>query len=94
MRAFGSTRFLSAGAKDKRPGLVDEVLDRVGLEPPFYRDRAVDKILSGGERKRLELASIIARKPKAVLMDEPDSGIDVEALERIFEAIRQLKQER
>jgi Fe-S cluster assembly ATP-binding protein len=83
-------RFILAGARDGRPGVVDEVLGRVGLEPARYRDRALDKTLSGGERKRLELASILAMEPKVVLMDEPDSGIDVEALERIFEAIRGL----
>jgi Fe-S cluster assembly ATP-binding protein len=86
-------RFIRAGARDGGPGIVDEVLDRVGLEPERYRDRALDKTLSGGERKRLELASILAMHPKFVLMDEPDSGIDVEALERIFDAIRVLKQE-
>jgi Fe-S cluster assembly ATP-binding protein len=86
-------KFIRAGARDGGPGLVDEVLDRVGLEPARYRDRALDKTLSGGERKRLELASILAMQPKFVLMDEPDSGIDVEALERIFDAIRMLKQE-
>jgi Fe-S cluster assembly ATP-binding protein len=86
-------KFIRAGARDGGRGLVHEVLDRVGLEPASYRGRALDKTLSGGERKRLELASILAMQPRVVLMDEPDSGIDVEALERIFEAIRVLKQE-
>jgi Fe-S cluster assembly ATP-binding protein len=51
----------------------------------------VDKTLSGGERKRIELASILAMRPRIVLMDEPDSGIDVAALERIFAALKLLK---
>jgi Fe-S cluster assembly ATP-binding protein len=51
----------------------------------------VDKTLSGGERKRIELASILAMQPRVVLMDEPDSGIDVEALDKIFDALRLLK---
>jgi len=63
----------------------------VGLEPSRYIQRAVDKTLSGGERKRIELASILAMEPRLVLMDEPDSGIDVEALDRIFEATQLLK---
>jgi Fe-S cluster assembly ATP-binding protein len=67
---------------------VGEALDRVGLDPDKYMDRAVDGTLSGGERKRIELASILAMEPKLVLMDEPDSGIDVEALERIFDALK------
>ncbi len=86
-------RFIRAGSRKGGEEVVDQVLERVGLEPARYRDRALDKTLSGGERKRLELASILAMQPKVVLMDEPDSGIDVEALERIFEAIRVLKDE-
>jgi len=86
--------FLRAGAKDKGDARLREVLDEVGLDPDRYLDRAVDKTLSGGERKRIELAGILAMEPKLVLMDEPDSGIDVEALERIFEALRFFKQQR
>ncbi len=84
--------FIRAAAKDKKESRVREVLDLVGLKPDKYIDRAVDKTLSGGERKRIELASILAMEPKLVLMDEPDSGIDVEALERIFQALQYLQQ--
>ncbi|MFZ5831741.1 MAG: SO_0444 family Cu/Zn efflux transporter [Planctomycetota bacterium] len=80
--------FILAGAKQKSEERLREVLHEVGLEPDRYLDRAVDKTLSGGERKRIELASILAMEPKLVLMDEPDSGIDVEALERIFDALK------
>lgn len=64
-----------------------ELLNQVGLAPGRYIDRAVDKTLSGGERKKLELASILAMEPRLVLLDEPDSGIDVESLQRIHDAI-------
>lgn len=84
-------QFIRAGAKDKSNARIDAALDQVGLDPAKYLARAVDKTLSGGERKRIELASILAMEPKLVLMDEPDSGIDVEALEKIFEANRTLK---
>ena len=53
----------------------------------------MDRTLSGGERKRIELASILAMKPRLVMLDEPDSGVDIEAIERIFAAIDQLKKE-
>lgn len=84
-------RFIGAGAKDKSQARISAALEQVGLEPSRYLSRAVDKTLSGGERKRIELASILAMEPKLVLMDEPDSGIDVEALDRIFEAGKALK---
>ena len=86
--------FIQAAARDKQEARVREVLDQVGLEPTRYIDRAVDKTLSGGERKRIELASILAMEPKVVLMDEPDSGIDVEALDRIFDALQIFKENR
>ncbi len=84
--------FIQHPAKRKTEERTREVLDAVGLNPDQYIDRAVDKTLSGGERKRIELASILAMEPKVVLMDEPDSGIDVEALNRIFEALQILRE--
>jgi Fe-S cluster assembly ATP-binding protein len=85
-------KFVLAGAKEKSGATVRRVLERVGLDPDKYARRAVDKTLSGGERKRVELASILAMEPRVVLMDEPDSGIDVEALTRIFDALSDLKE--
>ena len=85
--------FIRAGAKDKSREKAEGVLRTVGLEPRKYMGRAVDKTLSGGERKRIELASLLTMEPKVVLMDEPDSGIDVEALEQIFQSLRGLKAE-
>ncbi len=83
--------FLRASARDKSEESIAEALEKVALEPAEYLSRAVDKTLSGGERKRIELASLLVMQPSVVLLDEPDSGIDVEALNRIFEAIQLLK---
>ncbi len=79
--------FIRASARDKSSDSIKSALDRVGMGPE-YLARAVDATLSGGERKKVELASIIAMEPRVVLLDEPDSGIDVDSLERIFDAIR------
>jgi Fe-S cluster assembly ATP-binding protein len=84
-------RFITAGSKDKSEAFVRDLLSKVGLDPHRYLHRAVDKSLSGGERKKVELASILAMKPRLVMMDEPDSGIDVESLHRIGDAIEILK---
>jgi Fe-S cluster assembly ATP-binding protein len=83
--------FLKAAAKDKSEKNLLNALNAVGLRCGDYIDRAVDKTLSGGERKRIELASIYVMEPELVLLDEPDSGIDVAALERIFEIIGIMK---
>lgn len=68
-----------------------DALQRVGLVPGPYLERVVDKTLSGGERKRIELASILALKPRLALLDEPDSGIDMVSIQEIIEVIQLLK---
>lgn len=82
--------FLQASSLNKKVE-YEGLLLKVGLNPEEYVDRAVDKTLSGGERKKIELASILAMDPQLILLDEPDSGIDVETLEKMFEVIKELK---
>jgi len=84
--------FLRASAKDKSREHIEELLNKVGLDPVNYLYRAVDKTLSGGERKKVELASILAMEPKVALLDEPDSGIDIESIHRIFDAVKVLRE--
>ncbi len=84
--------YIKVSAKDKSHANMENALNMVGLKPDDYLNRAVDKTLSGGERKRVELASIIVMEPEILFLDEPDSGIDVSALEKIFEMIKILKQ--
>jgi len=67
-----------------------ECLLMVGLSPDRYLQRAVDATLSGGERKRVELASILSMGPRLSILDEPDSGIDVLSLSHILDAVRTL----
>lgn len=85
-------KFIGA-AGDGGRSRASEVIRKVGMEPEDYLDRALDSGLSGGERKKIELASILAMEPDLVLLDEPDSGIDVASLGRIFEGIQLLKNE-
>lgn len=63
------------------------------MEPNIYQDRLVDRALSGGERKRIELASMLALKPRLALLDEPDSGIDMLSTGDIIAVIEALKKE-
>lgn len=83
--------FIKSGAKQKDEKHISEILNKVGLIPEKYLDRAVDKTLSGGERKKIELASILSMDPDLIMLDEPDSGIDVGTLEKMFEVIKKLK---
>lgn len=81
-------RFLSLGARGPAPA---ECLHRVGLEPEAFLYRALDKSLSGGERKRVELASMLALQPRLALLDEPAAGIDMPSLEEIERVILDLR---
>ncbi|MGM5480744.1 MAG: ATP-binding cassette domain-containing protein, partial [Nanobdellota archaeon] len=91
--------FLDVSIKDKnlssskRETLIRNSLKTVGLEPDNYIDRALDDTLSGGERKRIELSSILLAKPKIAILDEPDSGIDIEALNHILSAVSELSKQ-
>lgn len=71
---------------------ISDALLAVGLLPKKYLDRYVDEGLSGGERKRIELASIYLFKPKLAILDEADSGIDFFGLEQLLETIRSIAQ--
>ena len=86
--------FIAAGLQknDKeKKSIIEAALKKVGMNPEEYLSRAVDETLSGGERKKIELASIIAMDPPFIMLDEPDSGIDVATLDRMAEAIQILK---
>lgn len=67
-------------------------LGMVGLHPELYLHRMVDKSLSGGERKRIELASILALHPRLAILDEPDSGIDMLSTQDIVNVINAFKE--
>lgn len=72
---------------------IERYLRMVGLEPAQYLDRDIDATLSGGERKRIELASVLAMRPKLAILDEPDSGIDIVALPLIFNGIAEMSRQ-
>ncbi|MBU4310040.1 ABC transporter ATP-binding protein [bacterium] len=72
---------------------IAHALELVALNPKEFLDRAVDNTLSGGERKRIELASVIAMRPKLAILDEPDSGIDMLSLDDILNVIKSMRKE-
>ncbi|MFB6076167.1 MAG: ATP-binding cassette domain-containing protein [Candidatus Aenigmatarchaeota archaeon] len=82
-------QFIDSSSSDGNS--AKEVLELMDMDPEEYLTRFMDSGLSGGERKRIELASVIAMDPKLVLLDEPDSGIDISSLDRILEAMKLLK---
>jgi len=88
-------KYLSLGIKDQEnvERRVRETLEIVNLPPEKYINRFIDDTLSGGERKRIELAAVVAMRPKLIILDEPDSGLDVIIVEdflTIFNKIKEL----
>ena len=67
-----------------------QFLTRVGLCANDYIDREVDTSLSGGEVKRIEIATILARKAGLMIIDEPEAGIDLWSFARLTETFQQL----
>ena len=66
-----------AGKKDMTKMEACEVLSKVGLCAKEYVDREVNGSLSGGELKRIEIATVALRQAKLTIFDEPEAGIDL-----------------
>jgi Fe-S cluster assembly ATP-binding protein len=70
---------------------VDALAKEVNLEQ--FLDRDVNAGFSGGELKRSELLQLMAQKPKLLLFDEPESGVDLENMKLIGKMVRRLLQQ-
>ncbi|MHB1391160.1 MAG: ATP-binding cassette domain-containing protein [Thermoleophilia bacterium] len=71
--------------------LADTCMEQLRLTPSEYRHRMVDRTLSGGERKKVELASVLAMRPRLAILDEPDSGIDMISQDAVISMINQIR---
>ena len=70
---------------------ICEILSEVGLCAREYIDREINGSLSGGELKRIEIATILARGTQLSIFDEPEAGIDLwsfNSLIKVFEKMR------
>ena len=81
---------LSSGKETLTHDQECQYLTRVGLCAADYIDREVDASLSGGEVKRIEIATILARKAGLMIFDEPEAGIDLWSFARLTETFQQL----
>lgn len=80
--------FLSLGAQEPD---IAPCLSRVDLAPQAYLSRSLDRTLSGGERKRIELAGMLALGPRLSILDEPTAGIDLLAMADVMALLDLLK---
>jgi Fe-S cluster assembly ATP-binding protein len=65
-----------------------EIIARVGVCSMDFLDKPVDSKLSGGEIKKIELATVIARNPQVAIYDEPDTGIDLWTIGPMIELLK------
>ena len=81
---------LAAGQNKLSKDRCCNYLTNVGLCANDYLDREVDVSLSGGEVKRIEIATILARNSKFMIFDEPEAGIDLWSFARLTETFEQI----
>ena len=84
---------LAAGKEKLTKDQCCQYLTRVGLCANDYLEREVDVSLSGGEVKRIEIATILARRGQLMIFDEPEAGIDLWSFARLTETFEQIHQE-
>ncbi len=68
-----------------------DLLGKVGLCAEEYVDRELSAALSGGEMKRIEIASALARQAKLTIFDEPEAGIDLWSFSRLVQTFEELR---
>ena len=85
-------KYISLGADEPAREKVVTALDAVSLPSKTYGYRPTDQTLSGGERKRVELAAVYAMQPKLAILDEPDSGIDALSIKDVARLIKDMAQ--
>lgn len=81
---------LSAG-KDINKKEACDILSNVGLCAKEYIDREVNGSLSGGELKRIEIATIAVRESKLTIFDEPEAGIDLWSFNNLIQIFENLQ---
>ena len=69
-------------------------LSKVGLCAREYITREIDATLSGGELKRIEIATLLAKKPELAIFDEPEAGIDLWSFSMLIKRFEQIHKEK
>lgn len=82
---------LAAGKDGLSEERLCEILSRVGLCAREYVDREVNATLSGGEIKRIEIATVLARHTRLSIFDEPEAGIDLWSFTNLIDVFQKLQ---
>ena len=87
--AFGPLNF--GVSKDDAIKLAHENLKKVGIDESFYKKSPFD--LSGGERRRVAIAGIMAMEPEVIVLDEPTVGLDPRGVKEMMSLFKQLHEQ-
>ena len=79
--------------EDEIPGIVRESIELLGLEYDAVAEKSPFE-LSGGQKRRVAIAGVLAMKPKVLILDEPTAGLDPASKRDMLEVIKRLRQER
>ena len=90
----GDLLSIASGKKLLRRTEACALLTQVGLCAADYIDRDVDASLSGGEVKRIEIATILARNSGLMILDEPEAGIDLWSFNKLTETFSAIHEKR
>ena len=82
---------LAAGERGLTEAKLCDILSRVGLCAREYVDREVNSTLSGGEIKRIEIATVLARHTRLSVFDEPEAGIDLWSFASLIDVFQKLR---
>jgi lipopolysaccharide export system ATP-binding protein len=81
---------LAGRNREEQDAKIEQLADELHIKPLLDR---LGNVLSGGERRRVEIARALATEPKFILLDEPFTGIDPVTIEEIQEIIFRLKRQ-
>ena len=79
-----------AVSREEIPGRIEEALQKVGIAD--LKERSIGS-LSGGQRQKVAIASILALKPRVLVLDEPTGELDPRSSRRVFTLLKELNEE-
>jgi len=91
-QALSARKGLDLSVLELRLSIMDW-MDRLGMDPSFA-DRYVNEGFSGGEKKRNEILQMAILEPEMAILDETDSGLDIDALRVVADGVAEVRSDR